>query len=480
MTVAEISRDSDYDEESPLLAKPRRVPLPWSQLWIILVLQLAEPLTSQVISPFTPQLIREIGITQGDETKVGYYVGMMQSLFFLAEAVTVLHWSRVSDRIGRKPVILLGLFGISLSMFSFGLSRTFVGLVISRCLLGALNGNIGVIKSVMAELTHPSNISLAYSYMPLAWATGGTLGPMIGGSLSHPTERLPKLFGYSKFLKTYPYFLPCAVPASFALFAWFITFMYLKETVTSPQPISELLKKPKAKIALPEGGDSISANEEAEKPPPLRSLLTWGVLVPAANYASLSLVDMSFRAILPLFYSTPIALGGLGLDPPTIGKILSLYGILNGSCQIFFFARFHDRFGSKNTFTGGILAAFPCFAAFPLLSYLAQNGGLRGTVWLLVGLQTALSIGMNFSYGAVFIFIQSAAPNRRSLGAVNGIAQMTVSVMRAIGPAAANSLFSLSIDKQYLGGRLVYYILITMVGGATFVATLLPRHVRSK
>ena len=54
--------------------------MPWSQFSLVLFLQLAEPLTSQVIFPFTPQLIREIGITHGDDKQVGYYVGLLVSL----------------------------------------------------------------------------------------------------------------------------------------------------------------------------------------------------------------------------------------------------------------------------------------------------------------------------------------------------------------------------------------------------------------
>ena len=80
---------------------------------------------------------------------------------------------------GRKPVILIGLFGVSLSMYCFGLSRTFWGLVISRSLNGALNGNIGVMKSIMAELTDSTNIARAYAYQPIAWSTGGTIGYVI-------------------------------------------------------------------------------------------------------------------------------------------------------------------------------------------------------------------------------------------------------------------------------------------------------------
>jgi len=132
------------DEETPLLAesnggKKKATPLPWFQFSIVMFLQFAEPLTSQVISPFMPQLVRELGITGGDEAKVGYYVGMMHSIFFLTQALTVLHWARLSDSIGRKPVIIVGLAGLTISMYSFGLSRTFWGLVFSRSLSGALS-----------------------------------------------------------------------------------------------------------------------------------------------------------------------------------------------------------------------------------------------------------------------------------------------------------------------------------------------------
>ncbi len=78
--------------------------------------------------------------------------------------------------------------------------------------------------------------------------------------------------------------------------------------------------------------------------------------------------------------------------------------------------------------------------------------------------------------GAIFIFITASAPNRASLGSVNGMAQLLVSITRAVGPATANSLFSLSIDKEhhYMGGHLVYYVLSALVLVAFWVGTLLP------
>jgi hypothetical protein len=52
---------------------------------------------------------------------------------------------------------------------------------------------------------------------------------MIGGSLSRPADRFPDTFGNSRFMRKYPYFLPCAVPASFSVFAWIATYLFLRE-----------------------------------------------------------------------------------------------------------------------------------------------------------------------------------------------------------------------------------------------------------
>jgi len=102
------------------------------------------------------QLVSGLSIVGGDKRKVGYYTGMLvrhglivfkfssqhqrlltellsqMSLHYAAEAVTVLQWSRCSDHIGRKPILLLGLAGSVVSTILFGLSRSFWALVL-RC-----------------------------------------------------------------------------------------------------------------------------------------------------------------------------------------------------------------------------------------------------------------------------------------------------------------------------------------------------------
>ncbi|KAH8981125.1 hypothetical protein EDB86DRAFT_2771529, partial [Lactarius hatsudake] len=61
----------------------------------------------------------------------------------------------------------------------------------------------------------------------------------------------------------------------------------------------------------------------------------------------------------------------------------------------------------------------------------------------------------------VFMFISSAAPNKRSLGALNGLAQTVISTQRAVGPAAAASLFAFSLQNNVLGGHFAYAVLLS-------------------
>ncbi|KAF9523453.1 major facilitator superfamily domain-containing protein [Crepidotus variabilis] len=409
--------------ECPLLKKLS--PLPWPQFSIVLFLLLADPLTSQIISPFAPQLIRDIGITNGNENQVGYYVGIMQSCFFLTQAMTVLHWSRLSDSIGRKPVILSGLVGLAISMYCFGLSKSFLGLVISGSLSGALNGNLGVFKSMMADMTDSTNMSKAYAYLPIVWSIGSTLGPIIGGVLARPAERFPDVFGHNEFMKKYPYFLPCSVAATFSFIAWIVAIFLLKETATNPQ----------------------------------------NLVVAAANYVILSLVDIAFQAVHPLFLSTPINLGGFGLPPPTIGKILSLIAVLDGIFQIFFFAKIYGRWGPKRVFITGLLSAIPAFMLFPIINLLARHQGYSLAAWIAIVAQATVFVAVNCSFGAIYIFIAAASPNRASLGATNGLSETTVSFMRAVG---------------YLGGYLVYLILLFFTFISLCIGWLLPQHIQSR
>ncbi|KAG1780678.1 major facilitator superfamily domain-containing protein [Suillus placidus] len=461
-----------------------KTPLPWRQLSIILFLQLTEPVTAQAIAPFAPQLIRDVGVTHGDESRVGYFVGIMYSVFYVAQALTTLQWNRISDHIGRKPVILIGLSGISASMFLFGLSKTFGGLILSRALCGALNGNSGVIKSMMIDVTDSSNMAQAFGFLPLPWMTGNMLGPLIGGSLSHPADRFPRLFGQSTFLKTHPYFLACAGPALFTALAWLVTYMLLQETVPTTTSLWSLIRNRCRTILTFEhtkppqldrsNSDTVQGPPDDSKPLPLSALMTPHVLIATLTYATLALFDIALRSLIPVFYATPVNMGGLGLDPPRIGNILAVFGIANGLFQVFFFARLHDRFGTKVVFTCGVASGVPTIIAFPIINTLSRTYGIGATVWFAVGLQLTISIALNMCYSCGAMYIAAASPNRASLGATNGLAQTVAAFVRIIGPASVMSMFSFSVrDPSHAWA--VYYFMMVLALLAISVSFLLPR-----
>ena len=74
----------------------------------------------------------------------------------------------------------------------------------------------------------------------------------------------------------------------------------------------------------------------------------------------------------------------------------------------------------------------------------------------------------------ILMYITAAAPNRRCLGALNGVAQTTASVARAVGPAAATSLFAYSIHNDFMGGYGVYIVLVFVSVATMPLVAMLP------
>ncbi|KAJ7650801.1 MFS general substrate transporter [Roridomyces roridus] len=389
-------------EDTPLLSHRPRTPLPKLQFSLILLAQVSEPLTSMSIFPYVNQLVSELDITGGDEKKVGYYAGL-ESLFFLTETMTVLQWSRASDYVGRKPILLIGLFGTALSILSFGLSRTFWMLVLSRCLCGLLCGNMGVMKSTMADLTDRTNRAQGFALVPITWALG-----------TNPNSTKLEV-GVSK------------VPAR------------------RPLPLRKILRYP-------------------------------AVVLSVSNYVMIAFLNTSYMALFPLFATMPVEIGGLGLSPPTIGFLFSIYGVITGCVQVFLFAPLVNRFGEKRVFLGGIASCLPIYSLFPIMSGIARQYGFPPGLWALVGCSLVCCALMDIGFSAIFLYITASVP-RSSRGTANGLSQTSVSLARAIAPALATSLFSFSVEYDVLGGYFVYLVFIGISALALVLAARLPKEV---
>ncbi|KAJ6453555.1 major facilitator superfamily transporter [Mycena sanguinolenta] len=453
--------DEGIAETTALIPKPQQktpTPLPKFQFGIIMFVLICEPTAAQSIYPYINQLISELNITGGDQQKVGYYAIALfsESLFYFTEAMTTLQWSRASDYVGRKPILVIGLFGTTLSMVCFGMSRTFWMLVVSRCLTGLLNGNVGVMRSILADLTDRSNRAQAVGFLPIMWEMGSAVGIFIGGQLSQPQLRFPNMFS-GRFWGDYPYFLPSLATGGVVCFSGLIVLMFFKEV--------------RAHFILLESGALLASAEV-----PLIQLLTSPVILSGSKYIALAFLNISVVALVPLFFAMPIAIGGLDLSPPKIGLVMTIQSVAVGLFQLLFFAKIVRRFGERAVMATGMSMFVLIFGLIPIISTTAQRSGRSPVVWVLVGCLLSLNVFSDMCFGKLrvsWMFLTASAPKDRR-GAVNGLGQTSVSVARAIGPALAISLFSLSIEYNLLGGYAVYAFFGAISVGAVMLARRLP------
>jgi len=218
---------------------------------------------------------------------------------------------------------------------------------------------------------------------------------------------------------------------------------------------------------------------DAEEPLPLRALLTRPVVVSVINYCIIALLHTTAGTLIPLVWSTSVELGGLSMNPASIGLWMGGYGFVNGVFQFVAFPRFVRHFGPRRVFITSVLCHFPFYMMFPLEN-LALRHSSRGlysaAVRVLIMLQITATSFSAMGMGAIFMFLSTAAPNKRSLGAINGIAQTMVSIQRTIGPAAAASLFAFSLEKNILGGNFAYVVMLGIVGVGIGAAMQLPKN----
>jgi len=135
---------------------------------------------------------------------------------------------------------------------------------------------------------------------------------------------------------------------------------------------------------------ALSCESKAPPPskvsPPVRLLLTKPVLLAVLNYGLLSLLEISFLVLLPVFLA-----GSLDFSPSSIGLVMGIMGLANGIIQIAFFVPLHRRLGSRNLFSLGVCSIGFMFCAFPFIarSYVWNGGTLGLNGFALLALQMA-------------------------------------------------------------------------------------------
>lgn len=167
--------------------------------------------------------------------------GIIASAFAGSQCLTGMIWGRLSDTIGRKPCLLIGLLGTALSVLGFGFATSFKQALVFRIMGGCLNGNVGVLRTMVSELIRePRHQSRAFLIMPMCFNIGIIVGPALGGLLADPAANW-KMFENVSWMLRYPYAFPNVVSTVFLLISWSACFLYLQEVLKlAPPPSSNI------------------------------------------------------------------------------------------------------------------------------------------------------------------------------------------------------------------------------------------------
>ncbi|KAH3678918.1 hypothetical protein WICPIJ_008782 [Wickerhamomyces pijperi] len=200
---------------------------PWAQILVIICVRIAEPIAFTSLFPYVYFMVKDFGIAE-TEAEIAKYSGYLSSIFAFCQFLTAYNWGKFADKYGRKPTLMIGLTGSALSLLVLGFSKNYYWAFFARGLMGLLNGNVAVIRTVIGEIaTERKHQALAFSTMPLIFQTGAVIGPMIGGYLSGTHTRFEFL---KPLVKSYPYALPNLVIASLLILSNAICIFFLEET----------------------------------------------------------------------------------------------------------------------------------------------------------------------------------------------------------------------------------------------------------
>ncbi|KAI0000720.1 major facilitator superfamily protein [Xylariaceae sp. FL0662B] len=432
-----------------------------------------------------------------EKKEVAKWAGATSCVFSLAQSLTAVPWGRASDRFGRKPIIMSGLLCTMIGFLIWGMSTNLPMAVAVRAIMGACNGNVGIIRTMVAEMVPEKELQpKAFSIMPLVWSIGSVFGPAFGGLFANPAVQWPGLFGNSQFHKAFPFALPNIMAAVIFMISVTTGLLFLKETLHSkrhsrdwgliighritgafkehPRRRDNRLRRysfqdAEASAPLLTSGATprtpnpniIETKIEKSAPPSMRSVFNRQSVINLVSYTFLALHSVAYDQVLPVFLNYPrqahtpentslpfVFSGGFGLASGHIGTIFTLYGIVCGLIQFLVFPMLCARFG--------VLACFKaCVVTFPVVymltpfTVLIEDGTTRYAALLVVMVVKAFAVIVGFP--CTTILLTNSATSLSILGTLNGFATTFSALGRASGPFITGLAFTWGVKHGVVG-----------------------------
>jgi DHA1 family tetracycline resistance protein-like MFS transporter len=375
-----------------------------SPLVIIFITVFVDLLGFGIVIPITPFYAEKYGAT-------ALAVGLLMSSYSLMQLIFAPIWGSLSDRIGRRPIILMSLLGSTLSYLIFGLADSLAVMFISRCFAGVFAANISTSQAYISDSTNAENRAKGMGLIGAAFGMGFVLGPLFGGYFSH--------FGYR-------------VPA------------YLASAICGINFVSAYLNLPESRIPG-RAGETERRALTLQGIKRTFSMNLLGILVILTFLITFAFSNL--EATFALFAEKKYQFGSV-----ETGYIFGFIGLLMAIMQGGLIGRLVKRFGEKKLLVAGTISMLFGMILIPFVPHF----------YLLIGVLVLLGFGAGVNNPSLNSLIsQYSDPGQ--VGAVMGVSQAMGSLARILGPMFGGYVYDrYGIEYPYIGAGVFMGIAIAL------------------
>lgn len=360
-------------------------------------------------------------------------IGLLYSVYSFMQLIFSPIWGGLSDRIGRRPIMLLSTFGAVIAYIIFGFADTLFVLFLSRIVAGIMGGNISTAQAYIADVTSTKDRAKGMGLIGAAFGIGFVIGPVTATALIHDSfHNFVAGIGFSDFadwMRINKY----ALPGFFAAFLSFCSFLMvwfkLEETVDTSSRKSSSGRKPS--VFSPEFWRRLSVQ---------RGRNARGFLIPLViGFFLLSFGESSLYSAFPLF-----AEAELSMSAEDVGIQFFYIGIIVVIVQGFLIKPLTNRFKEERLFVMGNILMVLGLGLIPLAHSML-------TLALFLGL---MALGKSLNTPTITSLISQEAEEEH-VGAVMGTAQGLSGLGRVIGPTWGGALFSVYFGLPFIATAFV-------------------------